>query len=273
LKAGDSTPSKGIETLARSGYFAKGVVYTTVALLTAAAPLQIGLQTRATGATGAIKEIARQPFGQLLLFLLALGLIGYVVWCFTQALVDPERKGRGLKGIVGRAGALLAGAVYTGLAAFAIRLLVTAQSASGSGSGSPQSATAIVMAHTGGIVLVAAIGVGFLGIAMYHVWLAYSRSFERVWDVAAMGILERRVATRVARIGLVARAIVFVLIGSFLITAAIETDPSEARGLGGALNALAAQPYGRWLLALVGAGLLCYGGFCFVNARYRHIDL
>jgi hypothetical protein len=50
-------------------------------------------------------------------------------------------------------------------------------------------------------------------------------------------------------------------------------DPSRARGLEGALDALASQPYGQWLLAFVAAGLACYGAYCFVEARYRRLSI
>ena len=65
---------------------------------------------------------------------------------------------------------------------------------------------------------------------------------------------------------------VFVLIGGFLILAAVHSSSAEAKGLGGALQVLRAQPYGWVLLALTAAGLFAFGLFGLVQARYRHID-
>ena len=60
--------------------------------------------------------------------------------------------------------------------------------------------------------------------------------------------------------------------GSFLVRAALEHDPQEARGLGGALQTLAQQPFGAWLLGAVALGLVAYGLFMLSVARYRHIN-
>jgi hypothetical protein len=64
-----------------------------------------------------------------------------------------------------------------------------------------------------------------------------------------------------------ARGLVLLIIGVFLAQAALQSDPKEARGIGGALSALAAQPSGSYLL-----GLVAFGFFMFVVARYRRIN-
>lgn len=266
VKASDSNTHKTIETLARFGYLAKGVVYALVGVLAALAAA--GLGGRATGTKGAINALAGQPFGQFLLVALALGLAGYVVWRCVQGVWDPEGKGGGVKGLGARAGLLLSGLIYGALAVYTVSLLIAA----GTAGSSARDRTATLMSYAGGIWLVAAIGAGFIGVALYHAWRVRTDSFRDAWDQAAMSTHQQAWATRVARIGIAARAFVFVIIGVLLITAAWQADPSEARGLGGALNALAAQPFGPWLLGVVGLGLFCYGLYCFVNARFRHIN-
>jgi hypothetical protein len=72
--------------------------------------------------------------------------------------------------------------------------------------------------------------------------------------------------------GFAARGVVFLLIGGFLVLAALQSSSSEVRGLGGALEALQQQPYGWVLLALTAIGLFAFGLFGLVQARYRHID-
>ena len=74
------------------------------------------------------------------------------------------------------------------------------------------------------------------------------------------------------RLGFAVRGLVFVLIGAFLGLAALHSNSSEVRGLGGALESLQDQPYGWALLALTAAGLFAFGMFGFVQARYRRID-
>jgi hypothetical protein len=86
-----------------------------------------------------------------------------------------------------------------------------------------------------------------------------------------MGEAPRRWGERTGVVGLLARSVVFGLIGAFVIKAALEYDPKEAIGLDGALQKLAGEAYGTWLLGLTAAGLLAYAIFCFVEARYRRV--
>jgi hypothetical protein len=65
--------------------------------------------------------------------------------------------------------------------------------------------------------------------------------------------------------------VLFGLVGFFLVRAAYQYDPSEAIGLDGALAKLAHQPYGRWLLAAAAVGLIAYGVFALIQARYRDV--
>ena len=83
---------------------------------------------------------------------------------------------------------------------------------------------------------------------------------------------ERSRTRRAGRLGHAARGLVFIVIGVFLAQAALQSDPDEARGLGGALSALAAQPFGPYLLGLVACGLVAFGLFMFVVVCYRRID-
>jgi hypothetical protein len=82
----------------------------------------------------------------------------------------------------------------------------------------------------------------------------------------------RQWVRRVCRFGMAARGVVFGIIGLFLLLAAWRNNPGEARGLGGALHSLQEQGYGPWLLGVVALGLVAYGGYQFVLARYRRID-
>lgn len=81
---------------------------------------------------------------------------------------------------------------------------------------------------------------------------------------------QRRWGTRAGQLGLIARGVVFALMGSFFLRAAWQHDAGEARGLGGTLAEVAAADHGAWLLAVVALGLVCYAAYCLVQARYRH---
>jgi len=159
---------------------------------------------------------------------------------------------------------------YAGLALSAIRLIT------GSGSGdssttSTQDWTARLLSQPFGQWLVGAVGAFTIGLGFYQLYKAYKAKFRKEMKLQEMSATEETWATRIGRLGEAARGIVFTIIGFFLIQAARQSDASEAQGLDGALQALAQQPYGPWLLGIVAIGLVAYGIHMGVQARYRRI--
>lgn len=251
---------------ARCGYTAKGMIYITIGWLSMMAVLGMGGSNG--GSSAAINKLATQPFGSVLITLLAIGLFGYTAWRLVQAIFDAEQKGRGWKGILTRLGYALSGLIYAGIAINCVELLLD----SGGSSGSTASHTREIMSHPGGIVAIFLIGLGFLGVGFRQIWRGWQHSYEKNWHLNEMTRMQRLIATNVSRVGLIARGVVFMIVALFLCLAAINTDPSDARGLGGALAAVAEQPFGPWLLGLVAMGLMAYGSYCLVNARFRNVD-
>jgi Na+/proline symporter len=256
-----------VERLARFGYAAKGVVYTIVGALAVQAAFGQGGQT--TDTKGALGAIAAQPFGKFLLVLLTIGLIGYVLWRFVQAIKDPEHKGDDPKGLARRAGYAISGLIYAGLALSAIGLI---RGSGGGGGNSEQGWTAKLLSQPFGQWLVGLVGALVIGIGFYQLYEAYKAKFRKEMKLHEMSPTEETWATRIGRFGLAARGVVFVIIGFFLLQAARQSDPNQARGLDGALKALAQQPYGPWLLGIVALGLVAYGIYQGVQARYRRIN-
>ncbi|MBD1862450.1 MULTISPECIES: DUF1206 domain-containing protein [Trichocoleus] len=257
-----------VEPLARFGYTAKGIVYGLVGILAAQAAFGSGGKT--TDSRGALQTILDQPFGQFLLGLVAIGLLGYVLWSLVQATMDTENHGTDAKGIAQRLGYVGTAIVYAGLALTAARL-VLGSGGSGGGSSASQDWTARLLAQPFGQWLVGTIGAAIIGFGFYHFYKAYTAKFRRKLKLNEMSENEKTWATRMGRFGLAARGVVFAVIGFFLIQAARSSNASEVRGLGGALAALASQPYGPWLLGLVALGLVAYGIYNFVLARYRQM--
>jgi hypothetical protein len=250
--------------LGRLGLVAMGVSYGLVAVL--AIMLALGRGGSAEDRGGALQTIAKDGFGQLVVILLAIGFAGYALWRFAQAIFDRGGEGEGLKGLAKRVGYFGRGLIYTGLSITAVAVLLGA-----SGSGNEKEETAYVLDKPGGRYVVAAIGVGFAVAAVWNVVRGVTRKFSKDMEMGKMGPVEEKVVRVVALVGLLARAVVFGLIGGFLIKAALEYDPSEAIGLDGALRKLAAQDYGGLLLGVVAAGLLAFGIFCLFQARYRDV--
>lgn len=254
-----------VEPLARFGYAARGVVYAFIGVLAVQAAFFGRGQT--TGPEGAIQTIAEQS--KVLLVLIAIGLFGYALWRFVQGILDPENKGRDAKGLAQRVAMVASGVVYTGLALLALRLI--AQGGGGAGAGGRASMTAKLLSLPFGRALVILAGLGVIASALQQLHSAFTGKFQRRLKTGEMSPEEQRLAVRTGQLGLTSRGIAFLITGWFLIQAALRFDPSRARGLGGALETLARQPYGPWLLGIVAVGLVAYGAFSFLQARYRRI--
>jgi hypothetical protein len=253
--------------LARLGYAARGVVYVIVGVL--AARVAIGERSRVEGTRGALTEIIEKPFGRVMLGIVALGLFGYALWRLVQAVMDPERKGHDAGGTVKRLGYALSGIVHAGLAVTAARMVM---GSSRGGGGNTQTWTARLMEAPAGRWLVALVGLGFAAYGIYQFYRAVKSDLAKRLNLSSMRVRTREMAIRAARAGVAARGVVFLLIAYFLARAAIEYNPGEARGLQGALEALRDASYGPYLLGAVAVGLIGYGLFEIVKARYRRIS-
>jgi hypothetical protein len=262
--AGNLSSGGWTDTLGRIGYMAKGVVYAIVGVLTAQLAFGVGGST--TGTTEAIREIGAAPLGQIGLALTALGLVCYGTWRFILATMDPKREGTDPEGLVKRIGYVVSGVVNLILGLFAGQLLIGA----GSGGGSSKTGmTAELMSQPYGLWLVGITGCIVVGVGIYHFYRAMNATFMRNYSVGDMDADTRQLARRIGQWGLTARGIVFAIIGIFLVRAALQRDPSETKGLGGALDVLASQAYGPWLLGFVAVGLIAYAVYCFSYVRYR----
>ena len=256
-----------VERLARFGYAAKGVVYIVVGVLATLAALGMGGET--TGTQGAMRSIARQPFGRVMLGVVAFGLVAYVIWRWVQAITDADDKGTDAKGIALRLGYTGSGLVYAGLALSAARILFGADE-----DGRPSAAeswTELVMEFPYGNWLVVLAGLSVIGFGLYQCYKGYTAKFRKRLKTGEMSEDAILWATRSGRFGFIARGIVFCIVGAFLIVAAWHFDSTEVKGLDGALQLLIRQSYGKWLLGLVALGLVAYGLYMLVEARYRRI--
>src|ERR1022692_2959437 len=72
-------------------------------------------------------------------------------------------------------------------------------------------------------------------------------------------------------VGCVARAVVFVLVGVFLLKAAVLSSAKQVKGLDAVFRSVTSSAYGSWLLAALASGLLRYGFYCLLEARYRDL--
>jgi hypothetical protein len=259
--------SAPFERLARAGYVAYGIVYVLVGVLAVQAAFGGGGET--TSQEGALRSILLAPLGRVLLGMIVIGLLAYALWRLFQGMLDPENEGRDAKGLVKRVDHVLNGLFHAALAFSAGQLVLGSGSGGG---GSPDDWTARLMAQPFGRWLVVIVGAVFVGAGLYQFYKTCKADFRDELKSGEMGAREKAWATRSGRLGYAARGVVFGVIGVFLIQAALQTDPDEARGLGGALETLARQPLGPYIPGAVALGLVAYGVFMFVMARYRRIE-
>jgi hypothetical protein len=260
----------GIVFLARLGYAAKGVVYLVIGVL--AARLAAGAGGQATDQNGALRVIGDGPLGKLALGVIGVGLLGYMVWRLVSAATDAERRGDDPTSLAVRTGHAIRGIAYGLLGLEALRSISERGGAGGEGGERAESLTARLFEMPFGTALVYLAALGFVGYAGYQAYRAWSEKKVRSHlDLAEAGPARARWIVRIGQFGIAARAVVFALLGVFLVRAARERDSSEAGGLSDSLTTLAAAPYGRVALGVVALGLAAYGVYELATARYRHM--
>jgi hypothetical protein len=258
--------SPALVMLGRAGYAAKGVVYLVIGALAARAAMGNGGGT--TDSRGALGVIGDGPFGSAALLLIGIGLLGYMVWRLIAAVTDAEGKGDEPTKVMVRIAQAGRGLVYGALGLSAIRLMATGDNRE---STATQDWTARLLELPFGRAIVAAVGAGVLGYAAYQIYRAFSDKVKKHLDLAEAGPTQATWIVRLGRFGIAARAVVFAMIGVFVVRAAMQADSGEAGGIGDSLRALAGADYGRIVLGAVAFGLVAYGIYQIATARYRHM--
>jgi hypothetical protein len=255
-----------VEQLARVGFVADAVVYLVIGALAARAALGVG--GRATDPPGALRAIVGQPFGHVLLVILGLGFFGYAAWQAIAAATNAEGDGTGATGVALRVCRIATALVYAALGLLSFRLL---RGASGGGSRGVGEWATRLWSWPPGRWLVGIIGAGIVAYAVYQLYCAWAARVRERLDLTQLSNDAAQWVVRIGRFGLAARGVVLGLVGWFLIRAAVSYDRHRASGFGGALRVIARQDHGAWLLGAVAFGLMAYGLYQLVQARYRRI--
>jgi hypothetical protein len=245
--------SEKFRWLVRLGYAARGVVYTLVGYLALARP------GGDDGPEGAFSWLHSVPLGEPLLYLTVLGLVGYGLHKFCSALFDIENNGSDRKGVAVRAGHAASAVAYLVLAHTAFRIARTGQEAGAGGGG--QEVADTVLSVTFGSLVIGLVGLGFIVAAFMQGKSAVTGSFIRHLSGQTPRFVEY-----LGRAGLAARTVVFLLIAWSLMKSAWFSSSAEVKSLGEAVGSLAND---RTLYTLVAIGLLLFGLFSLLVARYR----
>jgi hypothetical protein len=249
---------------ARSGLVARGLVYIVMGWL--AVEVVLGRDRKQVNQKGALAEIASRTGGKLLLIVLALGLAGYALWRFSQAVWGSPENGRKASS---RFKSLVRGLVYAFLCFTAVEIL-TGSSRTGQAQ-EQESTTARLMRHTGGQWLVAGIGLVVLAAGLAMIAEGVRRRFIRDLHAERMRASTRRMVIALGAFGSTARGVVIGFAGALIIDAAATADPRKSTGLDGALRTLAHDPAGPWLLSLGAVGLIAFGLYSIVSAEWARI--
>jgi len=254
--------SRWFDWAGRFGLAAQGVSFGIVAVL--ALMLATGHGGKTADRTVALKTLADETLGVVLIYVLAAGFASYAAWRFANAFLDRDNEGDDAKGLGKRAADLAKGLLYGGLA------LSVLFGADEGGEKETDKKAAGVIDWPGGRWIVFAVAAGVAIAAIWNVYRGVSRKFEKDLEVGTSHRVRCWIG-RIGLVGLVARGLAFGIIAWFLAKAAYEYDPKEAVGLGGALAKLASATAGDALLGAAAAGLLAFGVFCLAQARYRDV--
>ena len=236
--------------LTRVGFLARGLLYILIGVLA------IGTG-RTEDLTGALEYVGHGG-GRIILMVIAAGLATYALWRLSDAAFGTEHGSGDWKALRKRAAAAGIGFIYLYMSYKAARVLF----AGSPGASNAQQQADTVLDLPGGWIVLGLVALFILGAGVFQLIKAGKCSFLRNLDADAISEPVRWLG----RIGYAARGIIFLCVGWLIGRAALDGRSNEAGGMEQALDLL----NGPQLFAVAG-GLMLFGGFSIVEARYRRI--
>ena len=261
--ADDATDSRGFVLAARAGYVAAGLLHVMIGVIA------LRVATGGSGSadqSGAVAALAGSPGGTVLLWACFLGCAALAVFLFSEIFFGAtQRSDRDrLKHRVKMGGqAVVYGAIGAVFGTYAL-------GGTSDSSGSTQSLSARLMAHPAGTVLLIVVGLGLVVAGAFFVHRGVTRSFRENLKSLPPGTAGRGVMW-LGTAGYAAKGVALAVLGVLVVVATVRSDPEQSSGLDGALKALQEQRFGAWILGAVALGLICYGVFMVVRARYQRM--
>lgn len=267
--------SEGLDRVVRFGMAVYGVVNLVIAWL--ALRLALGDRSTEAGATGALREVAAQPAGAVLIWSIAVGMAALVLWRLLDAVLG-HRGEDGAELWRHRAADLVKAAIYGAVAASAVRVALDAASAGGSGGGgsgggeggrsAQETFTAQLMQLPGGQLLVGAVGLAVVGYGLAQIRLGLSGDHAEKLAGEGRSGQAGTAYLLLGEVGYCAKGVAVGIVGALFVYAAATHSAQRTGGLDEALRQVLQQPFGPWLLAAVALGIGCYGLFSLARARH-----
>ena len=265
-----SAPPQWVENFARVGLTAKGVVYCLVGIIAFMAAFEIGGKSaKSADRSSVFQFILEQPFGKWLLGLVAIGLACYAIWRFIEAIQDTKGVGSDAKGIAKRVRYAFSGVIYAGLAFLAAKLVLG--NGGGSGGDSRQTLASELLKQPFGQWLAGIVAVGILIAGFYQIYYGFSEKYKKEIQSTGLKSDAENKMIRAGKVGYIARGVVWLVIGYMFLQAAIQSNAQQAGGSSKAFAFLEDSTYGSIILGAVALGLICYGVFMFMRAKFLPI--
>jgi hypothetical protein len=249
--------SRKLRVLARAGYAANGVLHILIGVIAVSVAFGRGGNADQDGALGAL---AANPFGAVLLWVMAIGLTALAMWQLVQVVLVRESDTKKLW--AARVKELGKAVAYGAVAATAFTY---AMGGSSNGDQGAQSASATLLGTPFGVVLLVLLALIVVAIGGYFIVKGARKKF--LDDIEVPSGTAGKATLRLGMAGYIAKGVALAVVGVLFAVAAVTADPDQAAGLDGALKALAELPFGIAILTLVGLGFIAYGIYCFVRAR------
>jgi fumarate reductase subunit D len=269
LQAGNNAVKRAaanplLELLERLGYVVRGALYAVMGLLALGIALRVG-GGQTTDLSGSLVFLIRNPFGKVVLIVVAVGLTAYSLWGITRAIYDPLHRGHDAYGYAARLGFVTSAVSYAAIVFFALQILL---GSGGTAADSTQKTIATILTHPGGGPLTVVIGLVAILVGLGQFLEAYRATFKEDLKGAEMSASERDIAVKLGRFGMFARGVIFLVIGWFLVQAGMHHDAAQVQGFGGAFLYLLGQPFGRIVLGVIALGFVALGLHSFACARW-----
>lgn len=254
---------KSYKTAAIIGFISKGIIYVVIGVLSLLASLQLG--GKSSGTSQALTFLKKQPFGQIMLLFIGVGLLCYSFWMFLQSIKDPENMGSDRKAKSRRFGLFTTGLVYTVVAIMAFYHLFTSSYQGGSQTNYMSFLDPTLISYI-------FIGIGIVLFIQAIILIVGAFKGGLLDQFNLEGHKNHRIIKTMGRFGFYARAFVVLIISYFFLGAGIYSGSNDIKGMQDAFAFMDQSTLGRILMAITAIGFISYGSFYIFLTRFRTFE-